>query len=150
MLPSSSGHSAVTLDPADCAGLVAWELAGIDPNLVRKILRENRVRNGRTESTPGTSTSPKKLRGFCSLPMRHPSLPLPMLTASRKRLRPPLAHNNATKSNRSLVADVARPDFADRFERGKLSFTGDVLQVISAFGRQQKFAKLLKPLAVGA
>ena len=28
-----------------------------------------------------------------------------------------------------LFADVARPDFAERFERGKLSFTGDVLQV---------------------
>ena len=41
-------------------------------------------------------------------------------------------------------------DFAKRFERGKLTFTGDVLQVISVFGRQQKFAKLLKRLHVGA
>jgi hypothetical protein len=49
-----------------------------------------------------------------------------------------------------LFADIARRDFTERFERGKLSFTGDVLQVISVFGRQQKFAKLLKRLAVGA
>jgi hypothetical protein len=42
-------------------------------------------------------------------------------------------------------------DFAERFERGKLSFTGDVLQVISVVGRrQQKFGKLLKRLTVGA
>jgi hypothetical protein len=67
---------------------------------------------------------------------------------------------------------MAWRDFAKRFERGKLSFTGngsrtshpnrrceqkakygftgDVLQVISVFGRQQKFAKLLKRLTVGA
>ena len=49
-----------------------------------------------------------------------------------------------------LFADIARLDFAKRFERGKLGFTGDVLQVISVVGRQQKFAKLLKQLAVGA
>jgi hypothetical protein len=49
-----------------------------------------------------------------------------------------------------LLADVAQRDFAKRFGRGKLSFTGDVLQVISVFGRQQKFAKLLKRLTVGA
>jgi hypothetical protein len=41
-------------------------------------------------------------------------------------------------------------DFAKPFERGKLSFTGDVLQVISVFGRHQKFAKLLKLITVGA
>jgi hypothetical protein len=35
-------------------------------------------------------------------------------------------------------------------KRGKLTFTGDVLQVISVFGRQQKFGKLLKRLAIGA
>jgi hypothetical protein len=35
-----------------------------------------------------------------------------------------------------LLADIAQRDFAKRFERGKLSFTGDVLQVISVFGRQ--------------
>ena len=49
-----------------------------------------------------------------------------------------------------LLADIAQRDFAKRFERGKLTFTGDVLQVISVFGRQQKFAKLLKRLTVGA
>ena len=48
------------------------------------------------------------------------------------------------------VISVAPRDFAKRFGRGKLSFTGDVLQVISIFGRQQKFAKLLKRLIVGA
>jgi hypothetical protein len=47
-------------------------------------------------------------------------------------------------------ADIAQRDFAKRFERGKLSFTGDVLQVISVVGRQQKFAKLLKRSTVGA
>jgi hypothetical protein len=41
-------------------------------------------------------------------------------------------------------------DFTERLGRGKLSFTGDVLQVISVVGRQQKFAKLLKRLTVGA
>jgi hypothetical protein len=40
-------------------------------------------------------------------------------------------------------------DFAKRFEHGKLTFTGDVLQVISVFGGQQKFAKLLKRITVG-
>jgi len=28
-----------------------------------------------------------------------------------------------------LFADIAQRDFEERFERGKLSFTGDVLQV---------------------
>src|SRR5467141_895709 len=32
-----------------------------------------------------------------------------------------------------LFADIAQRDFAEWFERGKLSFTGDVLQVISVF-----------------
>jgi hypothetical protein len=45
---------------------------------------------------------------------------------------------------------LAQRDFAKRFERGKLGLTDDVLQVISVFGRQQKFAKLLKRLTVGA
>jgi hypothetical protein len=45
---------------------------------------------------------------------------------------------------------IAQRDFAKRLERGKLTFTGDVLQVISVFSRQQKFAKLLKRLTVGA
>jgi hypothetical protein len=35
-----------------------------------------------------------------------------------------------------LLADIARRHFAKRFERGKLNFTGDVLQVISVVGRQ--------------
>jgi hypothetical protein len=50
----------------------------------------------------------------------------------------------------SRRGSVAQCDFAKRFERGKLSFTGDGLQVISVAGRQQKFAKLLKQLTVGA
>jgi hypothetical protein len=49
-----------------------------------------------------------------------------------------------------MSSRIAQRDFAKRFERGKLSFTGDVLQVISVVGRQQKFAKLLKRLTVGA
>ena len=48
------------------------------------------------------------------------------------------------------VISVAPRDFAKRFERGKLSFTADVLQVISVLGRPQKFGKLLKRLTVGA
>jgi hypothetical protein len=47
-------------------------------------------------------------------------------------------------------ADMAHRDFAERLERGKLSFTSDLLQVISVSGRQQKFGKLLKRLTVGA
>jgi selenocysteine lyase/cysteine desulfurase len=53
-------RAAVTLDPAHCAGLVAWELAGMDPNVVRKIFRENRVRNGRTESYAGFFEIPER------------------------------------------------------------------------------------------
>ncbi len=49
-----------------------------------------------------------------------------------------------------MSSRIAQRDFAKRFERGKLSFTGDVLQVISVFGRPQKFGKLLKRLTVGA
>jgi hypothetical protein len=49
-----------------------------------------------------------------------------------------------------IASRIAQRDFAKRFERGKLSFTGDVLQVISICGRWQKFAKLLKRLTVGA
>jgi hypothetical protein len=49
-----------------------------------------------------------------------------------------------------LLADITQRDFAKRFERGKLSFTGDVLKVISVPGRRQKFGKLLKRLTVGA
>jgi hypothetical protein len=50
----------------------------------------------------------------------------------------------------SALKGIAQREFAKRFERGKLSFTGDVLQVISVVGRQQKFANLLKQLTVGA
>ena len=57
-------RAAVTLDPAHCAGLVAWELAGMDPNVVRKILRENRVRNGTTESYAGFFDIPEKSPRF--------------------------------------------------------------------------------------
>jgi hypothetical protein len=46
--------------------------------------------------------------------------------------------------------NIISRDFTERFERGKLNFTGDVLQVITVVGRQQKFAKLLKRFAVGA
>ena len=45
---------------------------------------------------------------------------------------------------------LARRDFAKRFRRGKLSFTGEVLQVISVVDRQQESANLLKRLTVGA
>src|ERR1019366_1407540 len=49
-----------------------------------------------------------------------------------------------------MSSRIAQRDFGKRFERGKLTFTGDVLQVISVSGRQQKFGKLLKRLTVGA
>ena len=49
-----------------------------------------------------------------------------------------------------MSSRTAQHDFAKRFERGKLTFTGDVLQVISVSGRHQKFGKLLKRLTVGA
>jgi hypothetical protein len=49
-----------------------------------------------------------------------------------------------------MPSRIAQRDFAKRFERGKLTFTGDVLQVISVSGRHQKFGKLLKRLTVGA
>ena len=45
-----------------------------------------------------------------------------------------------------ISSRLAQRDFAKRFERGKLSFTADVLQLISVVGRQQKFGKLLKQL----
>ena len=48
------------------------------------------------------------------------------------------------------IIRIARHNFAERFERGKLSSTGDVLQVISVFGRHQKSSKLLKQITVGA
>jgi selenocysteine lyase/cysteine desulfurase len=55
---------AVTLEPAHCAGLVAWELRGTDPNVVRKIFRERRVRNGRTESYAGFFDIPETAPRF--------------------------------------------------------------------------------------
>lgn len=48
-----------------------------------------------------------------------------------------------------LLADIAQRDFAKRFGHGKLTFTGDVLQVISVLGDHQKFAKLLICITVG-
>ena len=44
----------------------------------------------------------------------------------------------------------AAGNFAERFERGKLRFTGDVSQVRSVIGCPQKFGKLLKQFVVGA
>jgi hypothetical protein len=41
-------------------------------------------------------------------------------------------------------------DFAKRFERGKLTFTGDVLQVISVICGQRKSGKVLKRFTIGA
>ena len=35
-----------------------------------------------------------------------------------------------------MTSRIAQRDFAKRFERGKLTFTGDVLQGRSVFGRQ--------------
>jgi len=87
-------RAAVTLDPAHCAGLVALELVGMDPSVVRKTLRENRARNGRTESYAGFFDIPKKLPGSCLSPMRRLSLPLPMLTDWQTRLKPP--HGRST------------------------------------------------------
>jgi hypothetical protein len=49
-----------------------------------------------------------------------------------------------------ISSRTTQRDFAKRFERGKLTFTIDVLQAISVFGRQQQFGKLLKRLTVGA
>lgn len=57
-------RAAVTLDPVHCAGLVAWELAGIAPNAVRKVLSENRVRVGRTESYAGFFGIPENAPRF--------------------------------------------------------------------------------------
>jgi isopenicillin-N epimerase len=57
-------RSAVTLDPAQCAGLVAWELAGIPPSAVRAVLAENRVRVGRTESYAGFFGIPESAPRF--------------------------------------------------------------------------------------
>ena len=57
-------RAAVTLHPAHCAGLVAWELAGTDPKAVRKVFGERRVRNARTESYAGFFGIPEKAPRF--------------------------------------------------------------------------------------
>jgi hypothetical protein len=58
--------------------------------------------------------------------------------------------NEGRRRRWKMSSRIDRRDFAKRFERGKLGFTGDVLQVICVFGRHQKFAKLLKLITVGA
>ena len=46
-------RAAVTLDPVHCAGLVAWELPGVAPDDVRRVLSRGRVRVGRTDTYAG-------------------------------------------------------------------------------------------------
>jgi isopenicillin-N epimerase len=41
-------RSPVTLDPEQCAGLVAWELQGVDPTRVRQVLTDRRILVGGT------------------------------------------------------------------------------------------------------
>ena len=60
------------------------------------------------------------------------------------------SNGERTQTIGEMSSRIAHRDFTERFEHGKLSFTGDVLQVISGFGRQQEFAKLLKQITVGA
>ena len=57
-------RAAVRLDARHCAGLVAWELTGISPSAVRKVLAENRVRVGRTESYAGFFGIPQSAPRF--------------------------------------------------------------------------------------
>ena len=57
-------RAAVTLDPAHCAGLVAWELNGAAPGTVRRVFSENRVRVGRTESYAGFFSIPEDAPRF--------------------------------------------------------------------------------------
>jgi len=45
-------------------------------------------------------------------------------------------HTGGGGNGRNAFRQPTQRDFAKRFERGKLSFTGDVLQVISVFGPQ--------------
>ena len=54
-------RAAVTLHPAHCAGLAAWELTGLERDSVRKVLRERPVRNGSTESYAGFFGIPAKV-----------------------------------------------------------------------------------------
>lgn len=46
-------RAAVTLDPAQCAGLVAWELAGVPRNAVRAVLAAHQVRVGGSDTYAG-------------------------------------------------------------------------------------------------
>jgi len=57
-------RAAVTNDPIHCAGLVAWELTATDPQAVRKVLREDGVRVGRTESYAGFFDIPENAPRF--------------------------------------------------------------------------------------
>jgi hypothetical protein len=59
-------------------------------------------------------------------------------------------HPEHANRERSIMYAGGSQAVPKRFERGKLTFTGDVLQEISVVGRQQKFANLLKRLTVGA
>jgi selenocysteine lyase/cysteine desulfurase len=57
-------RAAVTLNPDHCAGLVAWELAGIAPDDVRQVLSANRVRVGRTDTYAGFFGIPEEAPRF--------------------------------------------------------------------------------------
>ncbi len=52
-------RSAVRIHPDHCAGLVAWELEGVDTEDVRPVLAQHRVLVGRTESYAGFFGIPK-------------------------------------------------------------------------------------------
>jgi hypothetical protein len=60
-----------------------------------------------------------------------------------------LKSDSRTSAASIWVSDIFSLDFAKRLGRGKLMFTGDVLQVISVVGREQKFGKLLICITVG-
>ena len=55
-------RSAVRVHPDHCAGLVAWELEGIDTERIRPVLNEHRILVGRTEA----------YAGFFGIPVEHP------------------------------------------------------------------------------
>jgi selenocysteine lyase/cysteine desulfurase len=55
---------AVTLDPAQCAGLVAWGLNGMAPDTVPKVFGKNCVRVGRTETYAGFFRIPEDAPRF--------------------------------------------------------------------------------------
>jgi selenocysteine lyase/cysteine desulfurase len=52
----------VTLDPSQCGGLAAWELAGVETSRVRRALTDHRLLVGGTES----------YAGFFGIPLDHP------------------------------------------------------------------------------